>query len=135
MPRKFLFQTIACFLIITALSHSSSAQTEPNRLLNEPIDISPDFHSFVNAYFLADSLTAFDPVTMTGTVEWQRNHYVRRIAFNNELAALQPYQNNIFPATEYQQDPVLPFSIQFVSPRTIRLRMNTGLAVKDEKDT
>ncbi len=135
MPQKLLFQTIACFLMITALSHSSNGQTEPNRLLNERIDISPDFHSFVNTYFLADSLTAFDPATMTGTVEWQRNHYVRRIAFNNELAALQPYQNNIFPAQEYQQDPVLPFSIQFVSPRTIRLRMNTGLVVKDEKDT
>jgi len=135
MSRKFLLKTFLYFLIVTALGHSAFAQTEPNRIINEPADISPDFHNFVNAYFLADSLTTFDPSTMSGTVEWQRNKYVRRMAFNNELAALHPYENTIFPAAEYQQDPVLPFSIQFVSPRTIRLRMNTGFVVKNEKDT
>jgi alpha-D-xyloside xylohydrolase len=135
MPRKFLLKAFLCFLIAIAFNHSSKAQVESNGLINEPVDISPDFRNFVNAYFLADSLTTFHPATMSGTIEWQRNHYVRRMAFNNELAALQPYQNTIFPATEYQQDPVLPLSIQFVSPRTIRLRMNTGHVVKDEKDT
>jgi alpha-D-xyloside xylohydrolase len=135
MSRKFLLKTFLYFLIVTALGHSAFAQTEPNRIINEPADISPDFHNFVNAYFLADSLATFDPAMMSGKIEWQRNHYVRRMAFNNELAALHPYENTIFPAAEYQQDPVLPFSIQFVSPRTIRLRMNTGFVVKNEKDT
>ena len=117
MPGKFLLKAILCFLIVTVLSHSTKAQTEPNGLINEPVDISPDFSSFVNAYFLADSLAGFDPTTISGTVEWQRNKYGRRMAFNNELAALYPAKNTIFPATEYQENPVLPFSIQFVSPR------------------
>jgi alpha-D-xyloside xylohydrolase len=135
MSEKFLLKAILCFLIVTVLSHSTKAQTEPNGLINAPVDISPDFRNFVNTYFLADSLAGFDPTTVSGTVEWQRNKYGRRMAFNNELGALYPAKNTIFPATEYQENPVLPFSIQFVSPRTIRLRMNTGLVVKDEQDT
>src|SRR5258705_2020671 len=33
------------------------AQTESNRLLNEPIDISHDFRRFINTYYLADTAT------------------------------------------------------------------------------
>jgi alpha-D-xyloside xylohydrolase len=135
MRGKTLSKAFLCFLIVTVFVQFAQAQTEPNGLINDRVDISPDFHNFVNTYFLADSLASFDPTTVSGTVEWQRNKYARRMAFNNELAALYPAKNTIFPAAEYQENPVLPFSIQFVSPRTIRLRMNTGLVVKDEKDT
>ena len=39
-------------------------------LLNEPYDISGDFRSFTNAYYLADSLAGFDPAT------GKRNNFV-----------------------------------------------------------
>jgi alpha-D-xyloside xylohydrolase len=135
MLRKKLLPFLFILFVLINFSYQTFAQTEPNGLINEPVDISPDFRNFVNTYFLADSLASFDPATVSGTVEWQRNRYGRRMAFNNELAALYPAKNTIFPAAEYQENPVLPFSIQFVSPRTIRLRMNTGLVVKDKKDT
>ena len=32
-------------------------------LLNDILDISPDFHDYTNTFFLADSLASFDPAT------------------------------------------------------------------------
>ncbi len=128
------FFTLSVFLF-TAFVQEAYSQTESNYLVNEPVDISPDFRNFTNTYFLADSLSSFDPATVSGTVEWQRNRYFRRMAFNNELAVLRPYQSITFPETEYPQNPELPFSIQFISPRAFRIRMNTGIVNHNYKDT
>lgn len=95
-------------------------------LLNEPVDISSDFRNFANTYFVADSLTAFDPETGQGTVKWMRNVYQARQAFNNMLAFLRPIGGNEFPGVEYEVNPHMPFSLEFVSPRTVRIRMKTG---------
>lgn len=95
-------------------------------LLNEPVDISSDFRNFANTYFVADSLTAFDPETGQGTVKWMRNVYQTRQAFNNMLAFLRPIGGNEFPGVEYEVNPHMPFSLEFVSPRTVRIRMKTG---------
>jgi len=129
--RKLLFATIASVIAITRLT----AQTENNYLVNEPVDISPDFRNFANTYCLADSLVYFDPATVSGTLQWQRSRYSRRMAFNNELAVLQAEKHVVFPETEYAQDPVLPFSIQFISPRSLRIRIKTGLVAHNETDT
>mgnify|MGYP001548588475 FL=1 len=95
-------------------------------LLNEPVDISGDFRDFANTYFLADKISEFNPATGEGKIEWQRAQYVTRQAFDNMLAVVQPVKPNEFPATEYAANPSLPFSIQFVSPRAIRLRIASG---------
>lgn len=129
--RKLIPATIASVVAITNLS----AQTENNYLVNEPVDISPDFRNFTNTYFLADSLVSFDPATVSGTLQWQRSRYSRRMAFNNELAVLGAEKHVVFPETEYAQNPELPFSIQFISQRSFRIRMKTGFAAHDETDT
>ncbi len=104
------------------------ASGAPNqRLLNEAVDISEDFRNFSNTYFIADSLTEFDPVTGQGKVKWMRHVYQTRQAFDNMLAFLSPARGNEFPGIEYAVNPVMPFSLEFVSPRTIRIRMRTGL--------
>lgn len=123
-----------CIIVLLAAGRTI-AQTESNGLLNEPVDISPDFRNFANTYFLADSLVSFDPVSASGTIQWQRNRYFRRMAFDNELAVLRPSQSIVFPTTEYPVNPVLPFSIQFISPRSLRIRMNTGFVTHEEKDS
>lgn len=102
------------------------AQLQGTDLLNEPTDISLDFTSFKNTYYLADTLISFNPETATGTIRYQRYEYSTRQAFNNMLAGLVPVQPNEFPATEYQGNPELPFSVQFVSARTIRIRATSG---------
>ena len=101
---------------------SQSAQS----LMNEPVDLSRDFKDYLNTYFLADSLAGFDPQTGQGAVKWRRARYTPAHAFNYTQHALQRAPQNEFPATEYAADPVLPFVIEFVSARTVRIKMHTG---------
>jgi alpha-D-xyloside xylohydrolase len=102
------------------------AAANPPRLLNDPVDISGDFHNFANLYYLADKLADFDPSTGKGDIAYQRSAYFTRLAFNNMLAVLRPVESTEFPGNEYAANPTLPFSIDFVSARTIRIRVQTG---------
>lgn len=119
------------FLAVLVLGRVSA--DEPPRLLSDPVDISGDFHDFSSTYFLADRLAAFDPVKAEGTVLWRRNELAPRIAFDNMQPGLRPTGGLTFPEREYAVDPVLPFSIQFVSSRTVRIRMKTGLPVRPDE--
>jgi alpha-D-xyloside xylohydrolase len=112
-------------LLAVPVLYGASANQPPG-LLSDPVDISSDFHEFSNTYFLADRLAGFDPVKGEGSVVWRRNELVPRIAFDNMEAVLQTFGGVTFPEGEYAVDPALPFSIQFVSPRTVRIRMKTG---------
>ena len=96
------------------------------RLLNEPVDVSGDFRDFSDTYYLADRLADFDPATASGRILYQRSEYSTRQAFDNMLAVLRPVEPNEFPANEYEANPTLPFSIEFVSPRTFRLHVTSG---------
>lgn len=104
---------------------NAQAGIEPS-LLNTPVDVSPAFQDFTSTFFVADSLSEFDPMSATGRVIWKRHRLATRHAFNNTLAGLRPVGNNEFPDIEYAADPALPFSLDFVSPRTLRIRMWTG---------
>jgi alpha-D-xyloside xylohydrolase len=102
-------------------------------LLSEPVDVSADFHEYKNTFFLADKLTGFDPATGTGLLNWTRHQQVPRIAFSNMESDLVPFEGSTFPSGEYAINPALPFSIQFVSPHTVRIRLQTGPQVKAEE--
>lgn len=128
MVIKRIFSCILLFVI----AWNVTAQTENNYLVNEPVDISSDFRNFTNSYFLADSLASFNPSVVSGMIKWQQNRYARRMAFNNELAVLRPGGSIVFPETEYAVNPELPFSIQFISPRAFRIKMNTGFVAGKE---
>lgn len=117
------------------LSQSIFAQRQNFGLLNEPIDISPDFSDYRNTYYLADSLVSFDPVTGKGTIAYKRYEYVSSMAFNNMLAKLLPVEPNEFPAYEYAAVPELPFSIEFASPRTIRIRAKSGFEPNEDNSS
>ena len=49
-----------------ALSMDGLAAGGSGPLLNEPVDVSPDFYDFTNLYYLADKLSDFDPAAGTG---------------------------------------------------------------------
>jgi|WetSurSiteA1Bulk_404760.scaffolds.fasta_scaffold00458_4 alpha-D-xyloside xylohydrolase len=105
----------------------------PQYILNEPVDISGDFYDFTNTYYLADSLAAFDVDRGTGQLVYQRYENSTRLAFNNMMGVLRKVNANEFPGNEYTAAPVLPFSIEFVSPRTVRIRATSGLqTLRDE---
>lgn len=95
-------------------------------LLNDPVDISGDFRSMENFYYLADKVSAFDPATHSGQITYQRSQYAVRHAFDNDLAIIKSAEPNEFPSDQYAANPTLPFSIEFVSPRTLRIRMTSG---------
>jgi len=95
-------------------------------LLNDPVDVSGDFRDFTSFYYLADRLANFDPATHTGAVTYQRSQYSVRHAFDNDLAIIKPALPNEFPENQYAANPILPFAIDFVSPKTLRIRMTSG---------
>ena len=95
-------------------------------LLNDPVDVSGDFRDLSNFYYLADQLSGFDPATHAGKIVWQRAQYSVRHAFDNDLAFIGPAKPNEFPEKEYAANPTLPFAIEFVSPKTFRVRLTSG---------
>ena len=121
-PRR-QYWILAFTLIVLFTTHRSA---RAQQLLGDPVDISQDFSKIENTYFLSNRVLAFDPTTGIGTLEWKR--YARRptYSFNKMDKGLSPItQNEEFP-TEYDASPAVSFSIEFVSPRAIRLRMNTS---------
>ena len=126
MKRFFLF------LILIAFAHTLQAQAQPS-LVNEPLDISPDFRNYANYFFFADSLTSFDPASGKGRVKWMRHEATPVHAFNNSMLGYQPKSNNVFPEIEYEGHPNLPFSIEFVSPKTVRIRAWTSNTIAPEE--
>ncbi|HZT22091.1 MAG TPA: TIM-barrel domain-containing protein [Verrucomicrobiae bacterium] len=108
------------------LGLAATAATAMPRLLNDPVDISGDFRALENTYYLADRVSEFDPATHSGKIIYQRAQYRVRHAFDNDLALITPVGPNEFPENEYAANPELPFWIDFVSPRTLRIRMTSG---------
>lgn len=122
-------------LLLCCLFTPLKAQIQEVDLLNSPVDISKDFRSFENTYYFADSLLKFDSATGKGEVKFKRHNYYTRKAFNNILAVLRPVPANEFPETEYAATPVLPFSIHFVSERTVRIRVTSGPQLKPDQES
>jgi alpha-D-xyloside xylohydrolase len=132
MPRTLLFLTMnrspKIPIVIAALcaAVSTLAANPPPPLLNEPVDVSGDFRDFSNLYYVANELADFDPATHTGKITYQRSEYFTSYSFNHMVAALKPVGPNEFPANEYAANPSLPLAIEFVSPRTFRIRLTSG---------
>ncbi|MFZ0491019.1 MAG: TIM-barrel domain-containing protein, partial [Salegentibacter sp.] len=101
-------------------------QIQHANVLNEPVDISTAFENYENTFYFADELTSFDPQTGKGPIKYKRYNYKTRQAFNNMLMKPDTVPANEFPTTEYEASPELPFQIQFVSDRTIRIKMASG---------
>lgn len=126
---SYLFGVLLVFLFV----NQAAAQLQGTGILNEPTDISPDFTDFQNTYYLAEELASFDPETASGTLKYGRYEYTTRMAFNNILAGLSPVNANEFPTTEYAASPELPFSIEFISSRTVRIKATSGPQFTDQE--
>jgi alpha-D-xyloside xylohydrolase len=121
------------FLLLAPVSALAQPANTPPPLLSDLVDVSPDFRDYRNAYYLADSLSGFDPATGRGSLTWLRHQLVPRIAFDNMEAVLRPFEGVVFPDREYATNPALPFEIQLVSPRTVRLRLRTGPRLRPDE--
>ena len=126
----FLFLTLCLFM-----TQKVTLQIQNADVLNAPIDISKDFKNYLNTFYFADELTSFDPQIGKGTVKYLRYNYQTRQAFNNIEMKPTEVVANEFPTTEYEASPVLPFQIQFVSDRTLRIKMTSGPQFHPEKES
>ena len=94
-------------------------------LMNQTLDMSTDFRDLSNTLFFADHLESFDAKSGEGLVNWKRGHLMPRQAFNTNGAQPRKMRMLDFPFTAYENDPNLKFKIDFVTPRTVRIRMLT----------
>lgn len=111
------FVLLSLGLLLTAAARA--------QIIGELVDVSEDFQKLEQTYFVGSRVVNFDAATGEGQLQWDR--YVRQpsLSFNKLDLALSRAPSNEFPGTEYDRDPALPFAIDFVSPRTVRLRFNT----------
>ena len=125
----------ALVLIAAALLASGSLLAQPPYLQSQTYDVSRDFGDYSNTYFFADVLADVDPAQAIGHVGWKRHTIDARQAFNTTVTAMSELQMLDFPAPEYDNDPALPFKLDFVSPNTVRLRIYTSPVILDEPES
>ncbi|NDV94919.1 alpha-xylosidase [Dysgonomonas sp. 521] len=109
--------------LVLCLSIQLAAQQK--RILGEPIDMSLDFKDFHNTFFFADKLASFNAADGKGKIAWKRTSLYTRQAFNVTTILPQDLKMLDFPGEAYVQDPELDFSVDFITPRTLRIRMLT----------
>src|SRR5205085_9804141 len=110
------------FIFISPLLIARSTDAQ---VLGDPVDISHDFQKMEQVYFVGSRVVNFDPATGSGTLQWDRYLRSTTLSFNKVDVTLVKGRATEFPGTEYDENPQLPFSVTFVSPRTIRLRLST----------
>ncbi|MCF2492419.1 glycoside hydrolase family 31 protein [Dyadobacter chenhuakuii] len=123
---KHLPKLASLLVLFSLVFDCDSVSAQQSKLVNDPVDISGDFRDFSNTLFFADSLASFDPATGVGKIKWKRHEAFAAHNFDNSMLSYKRSYSNEFPSIEYAQDPVLPFSVEFTSPRTVRIRANTG---------
>src|SRR5213593_4323945 len=110
MIRTILLSTVLlCFLTCGSHLHA--------QVLGDPVDVSQDFQKMEQVYFIGNRVTNFNPSTGEGLLEWARYLRSTTLSFNKIDVTLAKGRATEFPGTEYDENPALPFSITFVSPR------------------
>ena len=116
-------------IICAAWGMHASAQIQTNAgvqyLQCMQKDMSTDFYDLSNTYFFADSLVCFDTAKGEGLVQWKRYRMSPRQAFNLNGYWPVRMQKLDFPDAAYDNDPNLKIKIEFITPRTARIRMLT----------
>ena len=118
------------FIIFALVPAAAKAQ-----VLGDPVDVSQDFQRTDNVYFVGTKVTSFDTATGQGMLQWDRYWRNTSLSFNKVDVQFARGRATEFPNTEYDQDPVLPFAVSFVSPRTIRLRLSTRAVPLAERES
>lgn len=127
--------SFGALLLVQALNAQTQVTNGTSYLMNEGLDLSTDFTDLANTYFLANELKSFDATKGEGLVNWKRFELQPRQAFNTNLKNPIPLNMLDFPTPAYVNDPDLKFKVDFVTPRTIRIRMlSTPVEPKPNKD-
>ena len=91
---------------------------------NQPVDISGEFSRQENHFFVGDRTESFDPASASGKILWKSHSLKERVSYHQLTLQLEDYKVwEDTPPGEYEDDQTFPFSIAFVTPRTVRLRV------------
>ena len=130
--RRALAAALAGVALGAAVRTPAAAQPAAGQgRLGDPVDVAADFQVGDQTYFVASRVTRFDAATGEGVLQWDRYARQSGLNFNKLDAAFSRAPATEFPATEYDRDPALPFRLDFVSPRTVRLRLSTRATPPD----
>ena len=118
--------TITATLALLGTSAAVSPVLAQNTgVLGDIVDVGLDYRKPFQPAFVASRLTAFDPATGRGSLQWDRYTLGGSLSFGKQDIVYQRATATEFPGTEYDRDPSLPFEVSFVSPRSLRLRFST----------
>lgn len=93
-------------------------------LQNQPVDVSNEFGKQENHYFIGTELRSFDERSASGEILWKSLALKQRVSYHQLTFQFEDYSVwEDVPPGEYEDDQAFPFSISFVSPRTVRLQL------------
>jgi alpha-D-xyloside xylohydrolase len=93
-------------------------------LQNQPVDISEEFTKQQNHFFVGSKVPEFDPETAAGTILWKGLSLKQRVSYHQLTLQFEDYKVwEDTPPEEYEDEQALPFSLSFITPRTLRLRI------------
>jgi alpha-D-xyloside xylohydrolase len=110
-------------MVLPAFAAALSAQP----LMNQAKDMSRDYVDMTATYFFAEKLAGFDTASGVGKVQWGRYSLEPRQAFNTNTVVMDRLPMKDFPESGYENDPQFSFRVDFISDRTVRVRMLTSL--------
>jgi len=113
-------------IIAVAVATTVSSLNVNAQLMNQAKDMRPQFNDFSATYFFASSLSSFDLANGEGLVKWDRYSIEPRQAFNLNSVVMDKLSMKDFPASGYVNDPELSIKLDFISTRTVRVRMQTS---------
>ena len=93
-------------------------------LQNEPVDVSEEFARQQNHFFIGSKVAALDTETASGKIHWKGMALKQRVSYHQLTLEFEDYR--IWwdtPPEEYEDEQEFPFSLSFVTPRTVRLRV------------
>src|SRR5215216_2938561 len=91
---------------------------------NQPVDVSEEFTKQRNHFFVGSVVRGFDPDTASGEIIWRGLALKQRVSYHQLTLQFEDYKVwEDTPPEEYEDEQALPFSLSFVSPKTVRLRL------------
>src|SRR5918998_1248738 len=91
---------------------------------NQPVDVSEEFSKQESHYFIGSNVEEFDQQSATGKLWWKSMALKQRVSYHQVTLPLEDYRVwRDVPPEEYQDDRDLPFSISFITPKTVHLRL------------
>lgn len=133
--RLLVNSTVLLFATYSPINAQLNTNSGVQYLLSQSKDVSQEFLDLSNTYFFADSLATYNTTTGQGLIQWKREQLMPRQAFNANTYLHQPLKSLDFPATAYDNDPQLPFSIEPIDARTLRIRILTTPIITEDMDT